>query len=58
MPEVERDIEPEVVPLLQSPQLLTLGRTKLAGGVCLQGFPKLFTIMHLFSVNHLSLDFQ
>lgn len=38
MPEVERDIEPEVVPLLQSPQLLTLGRTKLAGGCASRAF--------------------
>lgn len=59
MPEVEQDIEPEVVPLHQNPQLLNWGRTKLAAGCASgQGFPELFKIMHLFSIKHLSLDFQ
>lgn len=59
MPKVEQALEPEVVPQPQNPQLLNLGRTKLAGGCASeQGFPKLLQILHLFSVKHLSFDFQ
>ncbi|XP_023389729.1 inhibitor of growth protein 4 isoform X3 [Pteropus medius] len=56
MPEVGQDMEPEVH---QNPQLLNLGRTKLAEGCASdQGFPKLLKIVHLFSIKHLSLNFQ
>lgn len=56
MPEVGQDMEPEVH---QNPQLLNLGRTKLAEGCASdQGFRKLLKIVHLFSIKHLSLNFQ
>lgn len=42
MPEVGQDVEPEVVPLPQNPQLVNFsGTTRAAWGLCLRpGFPK------------------
>ena len=58
MPEVGQDVEPEVVPLPQNPQLLNLGTTRAAWGLCLRpGVSKTFKILHLFSLRYLSLNF-
>lgn len=56
MPEVGQDMEPEVH---QDAQVLNLGRTKLAGGVCLRpGVSKTSKIVYLFSIKYLPLNFQ
>lgn len=58
MPEVGQDMGPEVIPLPQNPQLLNLESTELAGDCASdQGSPKMFKIVHLFSIKYLSLNF-